>query len=267
MSLSTKILPLLILFLSLTSFDSNAVGSGKVVFKTGDPIVKNQQGSREIIKGDNVDSGDTILTQSGIVQIRFPDKSFMSLKPKTEFVIDSYNYDGSDDTTQQSKYKLNFGEIRTVSGLIGKTRKKDYAIETPVATIGIRGTKFRLVVLEIPSLDGSESDFQLTLSMGENGAVDIFLPDGNTIPLETGQVQSLGGIDNLIEIIQTDTTIQEALTNIEELPIALEQLNNDEGINQIIIDTENQQMGDSMEGIFEEIEEVFDEMEEELSPQ
>lgn len=263
MSLSTKILPLLIPFLSLLSLDSNAVGSGKVVFKAGDPIVKNQQGSRDIIKGDNLGSGDTILTQNGIVQIRFPDKSFMSLKPKTEFVIDAYNYDESDENTQQSKYRLNFGEIRTVSGLIGKTRKKDYAIETPVATIGIRGTKFRLVVLEIPSLEGSEPDFQLTLSMGENGAVDIFLPDGNTIPLETGQVQSLGGIDSLIDIIQTDTTIQDALTNIEELPIALEQLNNDEGINQIIIDTENQQTEDSMEEALEEIEEIIEEIEEE----
>jgi hypothetical protein len=222
--------------LSLTSFSVTALDYGKVVFKVGDPIATNEQGSRDIIKGDNLGSGDTIQTQSGIVQIRFPDKSFMSLKPKTEFVIDSYNYDTDDASSQESKYKLNFGEIRTVSGLIGKTNQKDYSIETPVATIGIRGTKFRVVVLEIPSTDG-EPAFQMTLSMGEDGAVDIFLPGGETLPLDAGQVSSLGGLDSLIEIIQSETSIQDTLQNaLDQLPIALEQLNNGEGVNQLIQD-------------------------------
>ncbi len=222
--------------LSIISSAASALDAGTVVFKVGDPIVTNNQGSRDIVKGDDLGSGDTILTQSGIVQIRFADKSFMSLKPKTEFVIDTYNYDQDDASSQQSKYKLNFGEIRTVSGLIGKTNQKDYSIETPVATIGIRGTKFRVVVLEIPSVDG-EPAFQMTLSMGEDGAVDIFLPGGETLPLDAGQVSSLGGLDTLIEIIQSETSIQDTLQNaLDQLPIALEQLNNDGGINQDIQD-------------------------------
>lgn len=228
----------LISTLAITSHSVHALDAGTVVFKIGDPIVTNKQGSRDIIKGDDLGSGDTILTQSGIVQIRFADKSFMSLKPKTEFVIDTYNYDQNDASSQQSKYKLNYGEIRTVSGLIGKTNQKDYSIETPVATIGIRGTKFRVAVLEIPSENG-EPSFQMTLSMGEDGAVDIFLPSGETIPLDAGQISSLGGLDTLIEIIQTDTTIQETLQNaIDQLPVALEQLNLVETINQLILDTE-----------------------------
>lgn len=228
----------LISTLAITSHSVHALDAGTVVFKIGDPIVTNKQGSRDIIKGDDLGSGDTILTQSGIVQIRFADKSFMSLKPKTEFVIDTYNYDQNDASSQQSKYKLNYGEIRTVSGLIGKTNQKDYSIETPVATIGIRGTKFRVAVLEIPSENG-EPSFQMTLSMGEDGAVDIFLPSGETIPLDAGQISSLGGLDTLIEIIQTDTAIQETLQNaIDQLPVALEQLNLVETINQLILDTE-----------------------------
>jgi hypothetical protein len=228
----------LISTLAITSHSVHALDAGTVVFKIGDPIVTNKQGSRDIIKGDDLGSGDTILTQSGILQIRFADKSFISLKPKTEFVIDTYNYDQNDASSQQSKYKLNYGEIRTVSGLIGKTNQKDYSIETPVATIGVRGTKFRVVVLEIPSENG-EPSFQMTLSMGEDGAVDIFLPSGETIPLDAGQISSLGGLDTLIEIIQTDTAIQETLQNaIDQLPVALEQLNIVETINQLILDIE-----------------------------
>jgi hypothetical protein len=237
-STNNVLMTCLISTLAITSHSVHALDAGTVVFKIGDPIVTNKQGSRDIIKGDDLGSGDTILTQSGIVQIRFADKSFMSLKPKTEFVIDTYNYDQNDTSSQQSKYKLNYGEIRTVSGLIGKTNQKDYSIETPVATIGIRGTKFRVAVLEIPSENG-EPSFQMTLSMGEDGAVDIFLPSGETIPLDAGQISSLGGLDTLIEIIQTDTTIQETLQNaIDQLPVALEQLNLVETINQLILDTE-----------------------------
>jgi hypothetical protein len=233
-STNNVLMTCLISTLAITSHSVHALDAGTVVFKIGDPIVTNKQGSRDIIKGDDLGSGDTILTQSGIVQIRFADKSFMSLKPKTEFVIDTYN----DTSSQQSKYKLNYGEIRTVSGLIGKTNQKDYSIETPVATIGIRGTKFRVAVLEIPSENG-EPSFQMTLSMGEDGAVDIFLPSGETIPLDAGQISSLGGLDTLIEIIQTDTAIQETLQNaIDQLPVALEQLNLVETINQLILDIE-----------------------------
>jgi hypothetical protein len=237
-SSNNVLMTFLISTLAITSHSVHALDAGTVVFKIGDPIVTNKQGSRDIIKGDDLGSGDTILTQSGIVQIRFADKSFISLKPKTEFVIDTYNYDQNDASSQQSKYKLNYGEIRTVSGLIGKTNQKDYSIETPVATIGVRGTKFRVVVLEIPSENG-EPSFQMTLSMGEDGAVDIFLPSGETIPLDAGQISSLGGLDTLIEIIQTDTAIQETLQNaIDQLPVALEQLNIVETINQLILDTE-----------------------------
>jgi hypothetical protein len=222
--------------LFIVAANANAISSGKVVFKVGNPIVTDKKGTHDIFKGDELGSGDKIITQSGIVQIQFADKSFMSLKPKTEFVIESYNYDQNDDSAQVSKYKLNYCEIRTVSGLIGKTNRKDYSIETPVATIGIRGTKFRVLVVETASVD-DQPNFQMTLSMGESGAVDVFLPSGISIPLEAGQVNSLGGVDTLIELIQTDTAVQEVLqTTLADLPATLEQLSNSEGINQLVLD-------------------------------
>jgi hypothetical protein len=224
--------------LFIVAANANAISSGKVVFKVGNPIVTDKKGTHDIFKGDELGSGDKIITQSGIVQIQFADKSFMSLKPKTEFVIESYNYDQNDDSAQVSKYKLNYGEIRTVSGLIGKTNRKDYSIETPVATIGIRGTKFRVLVVETASVD-DQPNFQMTLSMGESGAVDVFLPSGISIPLEAGQVNSLGGVDTLIELIQTDTAVQEVLqTTLADLPATLEQLSNSEGVNQLVLDIE-----------------------------
>ena len=217
---------------------SHGISSGKVVFSVGDPIVKNKQGVRGIVSGDDLGSGDTINTRSGLVQIQFPDKSFMSLKPKTEFTIESYNYDETSETRDQSKYKLNFGEIRTVSGLIGKKDAKNYNIETPVASIGIRGTKFRVIVFQVG--EGDSSEFTMTLTMGESGAVDIFLPTGETLSLDAGQVSSLGGVDAIVNFIQTEN-ITQVISSSEELPLLIELLDSTEGLSKIILEAEQEQ--------------------------
>ena len=41
-------------------------------------------------------------------------------------------------------FRLLKGGFRAVSGLIGHTRREDYAVQTPVATIGIRGTDYEV---------------------------------------------------------------------------------------------------------------------------
>lgn len=53
--------------LSIVSLAAHAIDSGRVVFTVGDPVITDSQGSRGLAKGDEVNSGNTILTQSGIV--------------------------------------------------------------------------------------------------------------------------------------------------------------------------------------------------------
>ena len=90
--------------------------------------------------GHEVRSGDTIITgYDGRVQIRFSDGSLVSLQPRTEFRIDRYRYD---TTEQRGFFSLAAGAIRTVSGMVGKRNPADYRLTTPAATIGIRGTQF-----------------------------------------------------------------------------------------------------------------------------
>jgi hypothetical protein len=227
-----------------------AAAGGKVVFKVGDPVVKNQSGVKDIKHGDVVGSGDLITTRSGLVHIEFPDKSFLSLKPKTEFKIESYQYDDKKDSGNESKYRLSYGEVRTVSGLIGKKNKKNYAIETPVATIGIRGTKFRVIVFQLSPGTGDPSNFQLTLKMGESGAVDIFMPSGEVLELSPKQIESIGGIDNLVEFIQT-AAVTESISQLEELPVLVEKVTSSGG-SQIVSDAETEYMSMMQEGQEEE---------------
>jgi len=98
--------------------------------------------ARTLSKGVSVDAGDMIQTANGRVQLRFSDGGVLSLQPNTEFRIDEYNYDGKTDGSEKGFFSLVKGGLRAITGAIGHVNKKNYQVNTAVATIGIRGTEF-----------------------------------------------------------------------------------------------------------------------------
>ena len=90
--------------------------------------------------GDELRAGDLVVTaRDGRAQIRFSDGSIVSLQPGTRFRIDEYHFDGD---RQRGFFSLLRGALRTATGLIGKKDRDDYRMQTPTATIGIRGTDY-----------------------------------------------------------------------------------------------------------------------------
>ena len=115
--------------------------AGKVVFAMGAPHAVNASGvSRPLAKGDPVYSGDQMITGRGRLQLSMIDGAFISVQPNSEYVIDTYHFDGKPDGTEQATYRLVKGGVRAVTGLIGRVNKDAYKVNTAVATIGIRGT-------------------------------------------------------------------------------------------------------------------------------
>ena len=109
---------------------------------------------RDLIKGGAVYAGEMIITAAGsYVNIEFSDGGRVLLRPETRFAIERYQYAGAQapaggpaqPVRQESAFfRLLKGGFRAVSGLIGHTRREDYAVQTPVATIGIRGTDYEV---------------------------------------------------------------------------------------------------------------------------
>jgi hypothetical protein len=97
------------------------------------------------------------------------------LQPNTEFAIRDYNFAGKTDGSERGLFALAKGAMRTVTGLIGRVNKNRYAISTPTATIGIRGTGGRIEILN----DGS------TLVNGTSGIWTLSNPAG-TIDVPAG---------------------------------------------------------------------------------
>ncbi|MCX7093127.1 MAG: FecR domain-containing protein [Methylobacter sp.] len=80
----------------------------------------------------------------------FPDGEKVTLQPDSEMDIKQYNYqvNGKKD---QVLLRLAMGGLRALSGNIGKNDHDAFSLETPVATIGIRGTETFTVITKAPS--------------------------------------------------------------------------------------------------------------------
>ncbi len=162
------------LVLSSITFADTA---GRVNFVAGDVNVNNiDNKSHMLVKGDMVSSGETITTgNKGRIQIRLADGGFLSLRPNSVFQIEKYNF--SKDTPTQGSLLFNFikGGMRTISGAIGKVNRSNYQMNTPFATIGIRGTDYA----------GDITDDQLLVTVNK-GAINVTNDVGN-VDIPAGQ--------------------------------------------------------------------------------
>ncbi|NQV47445.1 MAG: VCBS repeat-containing protein [Rhodospirillaceae bacterium] len=94
-----------------------------------------------LTKGSEIFQGDTIETGSGAaIGVTFVDESTFSLGEDGRMVIDEMVYEPE---TQEGAFSANLvqGVFSFVSGEIAKTSPDGMTVTTPVATIGIRGTK------------------------------------------------------------------------------------------------------------------------------
>lgn len=69
----------------------------------------------------------------------FPDGEKVTLRADSELAIKRYDYQLK-DKKDQILYNLAAGGLRALTGKIGKTNPAAFAMDTPIATIGIRGT-------------------------------------------------------------------------------------------------------------------------------
>ncbi len=119
--------------------------AARVDFASGNVTAVSTSGqSRPLAKGAQLEQGETIATNTGRAQLRFTDGAYVSLQPQTEFRIDQYRFAGTQDGNEKGVFSLIKGGLRTITGLVGRSNRKNYQINTSVATIGIRGTEYTI---------------------------------------------------------------------------------------------------------------------------
>ncbi len=118
--------------------------AGHIVVGSGHLTAKAIGGAeRRLHRRSPIYAGDTIIVgKNAFVQIRFSDGALFSLRPGSEFRISEYRHQEQADENGKAVFELLKGGLRTISGTIGKKKQENYQLNTPISTIGIRGTHY-----------------------------------------------------------------------------------------------------------------------------
>ncbi len=181
-----------------------AATAGYVQFVNGQATLVPASGSiRALQKGATIEEGDTVRTAANAsVQIKMKDGGFIAVRPDTQLKFDSFKFSGRVGEPERSVYSLFKGGFRAITGLIGRVNKQDYRINTPVATIGIRGTDHE--TLYLPSgLPGAQAGAYSKVNIGET-TLTTRLGTINVLPNQMGFA---GGMDQMPQIRPVNTAI------------------------------------------------------------
>lgn len=135
------------LLVALPAQAEDAIGQVKTVDGTVTAIHNGAEAALTV--GSEIYQNATLKTGAdGAVGVTFIDNTTLSMGESSEMLIDEMIFDPAAGDMSFSA-KLTEGTFAFVSGQIAKLSPEDVSITSPVATIGIRGTRF------VVRIDGS----------------------------------------------------------------------------------------------------------------
>ncbi|MCF8479306.1 MAG: FecR domain-containing protein [Rhodospirillum sp.] len=200
-------------------------------------VIRTDGTSVEVHSGDPIYQGDVVSTSGdGAVGITFLDGSAFSLGGSGRMVLDEMVYDpGTGEGS--SSVSLVSGVFSFVSGEIAKSGPDAMTVSTPVATIGIRGTKgiIKLLVPEGTNLDDLTGLANRANALGLDFQV-VLLPEANGTTGEivftglNGQSQTLNVPYDGIKVTLSDVLNQVEL-NVSRFSANELDMRQDENLN------------------------------------
>lgn len=168
---------------------------------------------RELSKGDEVFPGDRLKTGvRSSLRLKFTDQSRFSLGANSSMQIDLYIYEPAKEDNGMSARVIK-GAFRMVTGLIAKAKPERVRVQTPVASVGIRGTDFvgqveetsaQIILLE-PEVGEDAGAIEVSNEFGsviiDEGGFGTEIPDQNSPPSPPRRM-SLRMINNLMRNLQ-----------------------------------------------------------------
>tara|TARA_B100000459_G_scaffold63120_1_gene34426 strand:- start:1541 stop:2692 length:1152 start_codon:yes stop_codon:yes gene_type:complete len=182
------------LFLSIGFVYADPIGD--IVESTGVGKIVRQNEDLNNLNNLPIELNDIAETAMGSMKIEFLDKAQLDLKEHSEVLIDEIYYD-PDPSLSKMSMKFTMGTARFASGSLGLVNKANIDIQTPTATIGIRGTDFTTTIDEL------------------GRSLIVLLPDANGSPSGEISVTNLGGTVILNEAYQATmvSTLDSSPTN------------------------------------------------------
>lgn len=178
-----------------------AKGKVNAVNNTNEEVRKLKRRSK-IFSVDNITTGD-----KSKAQFSMSDGGLITLKENTEIKISDYRFDQY-ESKGSATLEVVSGGLRSISGLIKKSGG-DYQVNTPVGSIGIRGTHFAVQVAEDNVIFGVFS-----------GDIDIKLLNNEVLSLGESESYSFASINPSGDITLLTQAPAEILMNLDETSLA-----------------------------------------------
>jgi len=121
-----------------------------------------------VLIGSKINEGDTVITEKRTyARLKFDDGSEVILKPGSQFKVEKFSFDQEKPSNDATALRLIKGGLRTVTGQIGKRgNQESYRMNTPTATIGIRGTIYDVQYCQDDSCGSVRTGLYLTVTDG-----------------------------------------------------------------------------------------------------
>ena len=136
---------LLLLWLFVTAASAEI---GSIVDLTGTAVIKRGKETVAVSKGTLIETNDRVETKNGVVNIKFKDNTTVKVTENSALVIDDFVYDPKNAAGGKLSLKAAAGTVRYVSGNIAHNNPNSVKINTPTASIAVRGTDFVMAVDE-----------------------------------------------------------------------------------------------------------------------
>jgi len=135
-------------FVSIYTTSEAAVGT--ITEQANDPAsIQRSKTTLTGTKGVGVEMEDAVKTSQGKVGITFADDTRVQVNENSKLVIDDFVYDPKNKGAGKLALNMAGGTVRYASGAIAKNNPSKVAINTPTATIAVRGTDFTATVDEL----------------------------------------------------------------------------------------------------------------------
>ena len=134
----------------LSIYTTSDAAVGTITEQVNNPAsIQRQKTTLTGAKGTGVEMEDAVRTTQGKVGITFADNTKVQVNENSKLVIDDFVYDPKKPSTGKLALNMASGTVRYASGAIAHNNANKVAINTPTATIAVRGTDFTATVDEL----------------------------------------------------------------------------------------------------------------------
>lgn len=152
--------------------------AGRIEIVEGAVSVTGANGTRRAVRaGETLYEGDAVSTGSdGELHAELIDGGVIAVRPNTLLRITRYKAEGG--PTDTSVFNLVKGSFRSITGWIAQRNPANYRIQTPTATVGVRGTDHEPLVIAEGATEGEPGTYDrvhagATRVQGKSGVVDV----------------------------------------------------------------------------------------------